>query len=130
MLEMVMFGRIGRTVAGLFAGRPTSEAQLFPGGLGDAALQKDVWRLIVLADEFATSAVAAEPCHERQVEAIELLDGPSIDADGAWVGGPWSEQWTVDRCGTQVSYTIDFSPDPERGTKISVRDEIALASPE
>ncbi|MEX0853028.1 MAG: hypothetical protein WD036_07075 [Bauldia sp.] len=36
------------------------------------------------------------------------------------VGGKWSEQWIVSRCGKKVPYTIDFITVPGRGTMISV----------
>jgi hypothetical protein len=29
--------------------------------------------------------------------------------------GPWTERWTIDRCGTAVAYILIFTPDPKAG---------------
>ena len=35
---------------------------------------------------------------------------------------PWTEFWTIDRCGDAISFYISFEPTPTEGTKITTRD--------
>lgn len=106
-------------------------AQLFPGGLADAALQSDVWEMLLVADQLVGEGdVPEEPCRDRRVASVEILGELGVDAQGEWDGGPWTEQWTVDRCGALVPYTIEFSRAADGGTAFSLRKQIAVSRPE
>jgi hypothetical protein len=113
----------------MFGSRTTSTGQMFAGGMADAALQADVWLALLIADKLAVEAseAAMVACEEREIQSVEIVEG--LTAEGEWDGGEWAERWAIDRCGTPVSYTIDFSPGRDGGTDYSIRETIALPSP-
>jgi len=102
------------TIAGLSAGllggceTPSTGAgtSKLPGSSrADATLQRDAVQMVWLFE-----AMADEECDERRIVDTRVTVPPEV------VGkSPWSEQWVVDRCGKQVTYTVDFTPTPERG---------------
>ncbi len=115
---------VGLALRSRLAARNLSGAQMFPGGIADATLQADVWLTLLIADKVAAGVdSAADPCKERQVTGIEMLD-LGLTAEGEWDAGPWTERWMVDRCGTRVAYTIDFTPGDQGRTDFSIRDDI------
>jgi hypothetical protein len=98
-------------VAGLLGGCETPSSggggtSKLPGSsAADAMLQRDALQMVWLLE-----AVAEEECDERRVIDTRVTVPPEV------VGkSPWSEEWIVDRCGKQLTYTVDFTPTPERG---------------
>jgi hypothetical protein len=54
-------------------------------------------------------------CKEARIvntEVIEPPARPNVD--------PWVEQWTVDRCGTEVHYRVGLTPSKRGGTDLEV----------
>ena len=111
------------------SGTPYPGAQLFPGGLADYTLQADVWVSLLIADGVASGAddAAEDPCKDRHVASIELLE-VGLTAEGEWDAGPWTERWTVDRCGTLVDYPIEFTPAEGGGVDFRIRADLPSAS--
>ena len=113
------------------AARILSGGQMFSGGMANANLQADVWVSVLIADGVASGAAdaAEDPCKDRQVASIELLE-VGLTAEGEWDAGPWTERWTVDRCGTLVQYPIEFTPAESGGVDFRIRADLPSASPD
>jgi hypothetical protein len=71
-------------------------------------VQKDVFRVVQLFESRAG-------CETSKVTNTVVVDPLSQ--------GKWSERWTVDRCGTQGSYLIDFMKGKTGGTDFAVHKE-------
>ena len=113
------------------AGMPNPGGQLFPGGLADYTLQADAWVSVLIADGVASGVedAAEDPCKDRRVASIELLE-VGLTAEGEWDAGPWTERWTVDRCGTLVEYPIEFTPAEGGGVDFRIRADLPSPSPD
>jgi hypothetical protein len=48
-------------------------------------------------------------CPKPKIANVEITQ-PQKETNG-----PWTERWTVDRCGTLVPYVLIFTPDPKAG---------------
>jgi len=93
--------------------------------LADPKLQADVFDLLLMADGLAAGVEVVEndPCLHRRIHRMEVLEAPRFDGGGSW-SGPWSERWTIDRCGELVPYVVDFTSDAGGGTNFGLRDPI------
>lgn len=73
----------------------------------DAVLCEDVWNMILLYED-----VYAADCTDTTL----LVDTYLLTNNGT----TWTEQWYVDRCGENVSYTVSYVSSPAGGTDFSV----------
>ncbi len=48
-------------------------------------------------------------CPSPRIAKVEITQQPK-ETDG-----PWTERWTIDRCGTMVAYILVFTPDLKAG---------------
>lgn len=89
--------------------------------LGDDTLRTDVWNALFMADQLATATTpdGGDPCPDRRVTRLAVLDSPEVDEQGI-LQGPWSERWTVDRCGVEVAYVIEFRPADDGGIAFEI----------
>jgi hypothetical protein len=89
--------------------------------LADARLQGYVVKYIK-AFEMASDA----QCNQRRIVDTEVIEQPSQPGKD-----PWVERWTVDRCGSSVSYRVAFTPSNAGGTDIKVGQmgDAAVAPP-
>ncbi len=82
-----------------------------PGqSLADYILQRDAGRVVMILD-----GAIDDTCKQREIvntEIIEYPENPSKD--------PWTERWTVDRCGELVYYKVVFTPSSSGGTTFFV----------
>lgn len=64
-------------------------------------------------------------CRERRVFDTAVLDSTGsdrvADSAAAFPHLPRHERWTIDRCGKQVSYLVEFSPRDSGRVAITVR---------
>ncbi len=68
--------------------------------------------LVSFCEMFADS-----PCPDRRIANTEVIEDPH---DLRWEGeilvyAAWAERWTVDRCGTLVSYRVEYVFDASTG---------------
>lgn len=88
-----------------------SSNKKLPGQSGASSqLQVDTLQVIWIRE-----AIADSTCTSPKVintEIIETPSSPGID--------PWTERWTIDRCGKPVYYRISFVPNPNGGTDFDV----------
>ncbi len=118
---------------------PTAETPA-PGESGDSYLS--AFRGLVLSDlsgelfdckrdgpghRHLSSLVSAEVLLREGQPGVDPWAGMPIGPPGSATqppGGatPWTEFWTIDRCGDAISFYISFEPTPTEGTKITTRD--------
>lgn len=84
-----------------------------PGQSGaNYILQQDALAFVMMLDQAADNNV----CTQRRVINTEIIDFPINPGKD-----PWTEKWTVDRCGEEAYYKIGFTPTPKiGGTDFSV----------
>jgi hypothetical protein len=89
-----------------------AQAAKLPGGsIADALLQQDVLPTVWTLDTVWDNA-----CTQRKVvDTAVTVSGqrPGVD--------PWTERWTVDRCGKRIDYVVEFTPSPKGGTDFQVK---------
>jgi len=89
---------------------PATTKKLPGQSIANSQLQRDTMQLVALKE-----VVADNTCKQRKVINTEIVDSPkTIGKD------PWTERWTVDRCGNMVQYKINFTPDQKGGTDFTV----------
>lgn len=110
-----MFKRLGA----LFGGRAPLDT------IADPVLQTDITIMLVMADRLAADREAGgdDPCRDRTIRRVEVLEAPTFPSDGGWVG-PWTEAWTIDRCGEAFRYVVEFTASEDGGTDYRLRDPI------
>lgn len=88
------------------------QAAKLPGeSIADSRLQQDV-----LSTVWTLDAVWDNACTQRSVvDTAVIVSGQRPGAD------PWTERWTVERCGKRVDYIIEFTPSPKGGTDFRVK---------
>ena len=78
--------------------------------IAGSSLQRDVLRWVnVLSSD--------EKCPHPKVVNTEMIELPK---DARSSDARWVERWTLDRCGTLTSYTIEFTLDPRGGTNFAI----------
>ena len=93
----------------------------------DSAEQVRVVKAIRAMDD-----LRVDRCKERRVSDTAILGSSGAvpdsagtaggaDSTAAWSYLPRHERWTIDRCGKQVSYLVEFSPEDSGGVAITVR---------
>ena len=87
------------------------ETKLPGGSIADARLQQNALSAVWIMDTASDNT-----CSQRKVVDTAV----SITGQHAGVD-PWTEKWTVDRCGKQIDYLVEFSPSPQGGTDFSVK---------
>ena len=65
---------------------------------------------------------AAPNCKEKHFVKVTLAVLPTEQSTGAVTERKWQEQWTLNRCGTQVSYYIFFTEVGKGGAYYSIVD--------
>jgi hypothetical protein len=89
-------------------------AEGLPGEtMADPLLQRDVMNYLVNVFEM----IADSPCPDRRIANTEVIEDPH---DLRWEGetlvyAAWAERWTVDRCGSPVSYIVEYVFDAATG---------------
>ena len=107
-------------------------ASVVPGGtIGTPLLQRDTMNQLLFMDR----AFDAD-CKNRKIVNTEVLERPkdSQVSRGRLVGGSWKERWSVDRCGTVVTYDVQYTADGKGGTFIAFNvardaDEVTVPEP-
>src|SRR4029450_7061457 len=109
-------------------GSPAVAGAPAPGAThADSAEQVRVVKAIRAMDD-----LRVDRCKERRVSDTAILgsSGAALasagtaggaDSTTAWSYLPRHERWTIDRCGKQVSYLVEFSPGDSGGVAITVR---------
>jgi hypothetical protein len=71
----------------------------------------------------AMDDLRVDRCRERRVSDTAILDSTARGADSTAAGSrlPRHERWTIDRCGKQVSYFVEFTPQDSGRVAITVR---------
>ena len=78
----------------------------------DQRLQYDITQTLWLLE-----SIDDVDCEGWQIVHTEIIDPPKIAGQS-----PWTEKWSIDRCGEKVAYTIDLEPTPgQGGTDFSVK---------
>jgi hypothetical protein len=89
-----------------------AQAAKLPGGsIADPPLQQDVLPTVWTLDTVWDNA-----CTQRKVvDTAVTVSGqrPGVD--------PWTERWTVERCGKRIDYVVEFAPSPTGGTDFQVK---------
>ena len=102
---MVRQGQISLFAAALIT--VTCATQKMPGTtIASSDAQTDV-ALSVMGFESAVDST----CKQSRIVNTEVTEHPK-DRDK----DPWTEKWTVDRCGEMVPYKVAFRPSPSGGT--------------
>ena len=82
-----------------------------PGNtLASKDLQQDVANILAVRE-----GVANEACKTYAIKNTDILEPPH------GLELKWKELWTVDRCGTSVTWHVEFTPDPQGGTNFGTR---------
>ncbi|MCH8348102.1 MAG: hypothetical protein IH901_06385 [Proteobacteria bacterium] len=84
-----------------------------PGQSGaDKKLQRAAFETVMIIDYSKDTT-----CEQRKIVNTEIIDYPKNPGKD-----PWTERWTVDRCGKLVFYKVEFTPSPGGGTDIHTSD--------
>jgi ABC-type Fe3+-citrate transport system substrate-binding protein len=75
----------------------------------DSELQKNVVNAITMFESFSNS----------NCENIAIAD-TKVTQQQTSENGIWIENWIVDRCGTEIVYTLTFTPSKDGGAAFSV----------
>jgi len=82
-----------------------------PGESGaDKKLQKGASQIVMMLESFKD-----KPCKKSKIVNTEITEHPKNPGKD-----PWTELWTVDRCGILVYYKVGFTPSPKGGTDFVV----------
>jgi hypothetical protein len=82
-----------------------------PGQSGaNSILQRDASQMVMLLE-----SVEDNTCKQSKIINTEIVDYPKNPGKD-----PWTERWTVDRCGKLVYYRVVFTPSPGGGTDFGV----------
>jgi len=82
-----------------------------PGQSGASyLLQRDASQFVMLLESSADNT-----CKQSKIVNTEIIDYPKNPGKD-----PWTERWTVDRCGSLVYYKVKFTPSSGGGTDFSV----------
>ena len=106
---MVPLRRIGILSAVIFVvGCATAK---LPGTSGAGyILQRDASQFVMILESAGDNT-----CKQSKIINTEITEHPKNPGKD-----PWTEKWTVDRCGKQVYYRVQFTPSPRGGTDFSV----------
>lgn len=106
-------------VTGCIAGFPGPFMSVPGETLADSGLQSDTWMLLVEVLDKG----AAPDCDQREVVDTRVLEHPAGASvrDGPLLQGGWVEEWTLDRCGEQVAYRVEYVADGRGGTFVRAR---------
>lgn len=109
-------------IAGLAAGMAgsayagSSGSQYNIGSLASEFLQSKA-QMHVLEDDDK----AAPGCQQKRFVKADVVKKPTVNAVGKGVTErKWTEQWTLDRCGTTVPYYVYFTEVGQGGAYFSV----------
>lgn len=92
---------IGSVMATGCATIESPDRQSLPGTTrANWLLQRDTSQMIWLVD-----GIADTDCETREIIDTEIAEKPEIPGKS-----PWSETWTVDRCGELILYSVNFRP--------------------
>lgn len=82
-----------------------------PGTSGaNYILQRDASQFVMILE-----AAGDNTCKQSKIVNTEITEQPNNPGKD-----PWTEKWTVDRCGKLVYYRIKFTPSPKGGTDFTV----------
>lgn len=105
LCALLLAGTIGFMQIGFADGELKGEDRL-PGVSGaDNELQRGAARMIWFLE-----ALDDRECEDRRIVDTAILKLPRKPGRS-----PWTEKWTVDRCGELVFYKIRFTPTPDIG---------------
>ena len=106
---MISRRQIGLMVAiSILVGCATAK---LPGTSGaNYVLQQDALQFVMILE-----AAGDKTCKQSKVVNTEIAEQPNNPGKD-----PWTEKWTVDRCGKLVYYRVKFTPSPRGGTDFSV----------
>lgn len=105
LCALILASVIGFMQPGLADG-DLREGDRLPGVSGaDDALQRGAARMIWFLE-----ALDDRECEDRRIVDTAILKLPRKPGRS-----PWTEKWTVDRCGELVFYKIRFTPTPDIG---------------
>jgi len=110
--------RIVISVYVLLAGGCAALGPVVPGDtIGSPQLQRDTVRQLLFYDQ-----IADKECTTRKVVNTEVIEAPknSRTANGVLMEGSWKERWHLDRCGSVVTYDIEFQADGKGGTYLDI----------
>lgn len=66
--------------------------------------------------------LAAPDCHQKRFLRVTPVAQPSIQRIGAIVQRQWQEEWTLERCGIEVSYWVFFTEVGDGGAYYAIVD--------
>lgn len=83
-----------------------------------AILARDVLNSIVMVDQGKDPACDSRALTDIRIE--EDVKGGEFNPAGNLVKGEWLEVWTIDRCGSPISYEVLFVADGSGGTYFGI----------
>jgi hypothetical protein len=81
--------------------------------IAQGVLNRDVLKTINLSE-----SAWGQGCSTAKVTKVTLVSAPKPDTQSVIKA---TENWVLDRCGTPVSYRIDYAETPGKGTMIDVK---------
>lgn len=101
--------------------KPSQIPQRFPGNslvnVASGDLRRDVYELVMSSEKSI-----APKCKQPKVIRTVVVSRPDTFANEpktSFIQGKWVERWTVNRCGREVNYRVDFDARGSAGTRIS-----------
>lgn len=119
LLVMAVAGALSGCSSSMERARAQHEAAPWrpPGEtLADSTLSVNAIQAIYRLDD-----LRAERCERRRFVDTDLMETKSGSPPAA--GSRWVERWTMDRCGKNVRFLLEFAPDPAGGTGVTARFE-------
>lgn len=89
---------------------------------GNPTIRRDVLHVLSVYESALAPKCKLRVVDTQVIEAPKTLE---IERGTDLVKAKWVERWTLDRCGSNVTYLIDFDAQGSRGTDIGVRIEDA-----
>jgi len=86
---------------------------------GSAVLARDVLNTIVMLDRAEAPACDSRKLTDTRI--VENVRDGVFSPSGILMSGTWREVWTIDRCGSPVRYSVEFTADGAGGTYFGIR---------
>ncbi len=88
---------------------------------GSAVLARDVLNTIDMIDRGKDPACDSRKLTETRI--VEDIKDGVFSPSGVLISGKWLEVWTIDRCGSPISYSVEFTADGAGGTYFGISSD-------
>ncbi len=125
--KFVYFG--SAIIAGVAFSSLSSEASAAPPGFFDQSLASQLVQSMAQRRILQTDDAVAADCGSREFVSAQVVQQPVVSNHGGYATKDWQEDWTLNRCGTNVFYRVFYSEIGAGGVTLSVAPLDAAGTP-